>query len=136
MSDQDLVLKANEGFYAAFARGDFTAMEAIWAQDAPVACVHPGWPPLQDRVKIMQSWQGILANPPRPAIVALQPTVQLHGDTAVVICWEAIGNMYLVATNVFVRERGSWRMVMHQSGQTSHSPQGNTTPPSPQPTVH
>jgi ketosteroid isomerase-like protein len=137
VTDQDAVLAANEAFYAAFARGDFAAMQALWAQDAPVACVHPGWPPLQDRVKIMQSWRGILANPPRPPIVVLEPRVQLHGETALVICWEAIGNMHLVATNVFVRERDTWRMVMHQSGQTTHAPKSATpSPSSAQPTVH
>lgn len=136
MSDQDLVLKANEAFYVAFAMGDFTAMQAVWAQHAPVACLHPGWPPLQDRAKIMQSWQGILAKPPQPPITAVQPQVQLHGDMAVVICWEAIGNLHLVATNIFVRENGAWRMVMHQSGQTSHAPKGATPPSFPQPTVH
>lgn len=136
MNDQELVLKANEAFYAAFAQGDFTAMQAVWARSAPVACLHPGWPPLHDRIKIMQSWQGILANPPKPSIMVLQPQVQLHGDTAVVICWEAIGNLHLVATNIFVREGGTWRMVMHQSGQTSHAPKGVTTQQSRQPTVH
>ena len=136
MSDHNLVLDANAAFYAAFARGDFSAMQALWSQDSPIACVHPGWPPLQDREKIMQSWQGILANPPKPPIVALQPQVQLHGDMAIVVCWESIGAMHLVATNIFVRERGAWRMVMHQSGQTSHAPKGTTTPSLPQPTVH
>ena len=136
MSDQDLVLKANEAFYGAFARGDYPAMQAVWAESAPIACLHPGWPPLGDRAKIMQSWQGILANPPQPPITALQPQVQLHGDMAVVICWEAIGNLHLVATNIFVREGGAWRMVMHQSGQTPHAPKGVTPSVSPQPTVH
>lgn len=135
MSDEESVLKANEAFYAAFARGDFTAMQAVWAEKAPIACVHPGWPPMHDRVKIMQSWQGILANPPRPPISTVEPQVHLHGETAVVICWEAIGAVHLVAANVFVREGGAWRMILHQSGQTSHSPK--TKPPAaPQPTVH
>jgi hypothetical protein len=136
LSDEGAALKANDAFYAAFARGDFPAMEALWARESPVACVHPGWPPLHDRVKIMQSWEGILANPPRPPIVAVQPQVQLHGDTAVVICWESIGDMHLVAANLFVRERGGWKMVLHQSGQTAHAPKGLPSSPSPQPTVH
>jgi ketosteroid isomerase-like protein len=136
LSDRNLVLETNAAFYDAFARGDFPAMQALWAQDAPIACVHPGWPPLQDRIKIMQSWQGILANPPKPPISVLQPEVHLYGDTAIVICWEAIGSMHLVATNVFVRERGAWRMVMHQSGQTSHAPKGTASPSSSHPTVH
>ena len=136
MSDQDLVLKANQAFYDAFAQGDFKAMMAIWAQEAPIACLHPGWPPLQDRIKIMESWQGILANPPKPPIAVLQPQVQFHGDMAVVICWEAIGKIHLVATNIFLREDGAWRMVMHQSGQTPHAPKDANSSPSPQPTMH
>lgn len=135
MTDEEAVLKANEAFYSAFARGDFTAMEAIWAQDTPVACIHPGWPPLHDRGKIMQSWQGILANPPRPPIAMLQPQVQRHGDTAVVVCWELIGSTHLVATNLFVRERGEWRLALHQSGQTAHAPKSATPEPA-SPTVH
>jgi hypothetical protein len=136
LSDEDAVLKANEAFYAAFARGDFAAMQAVWAQEAPIACVHPGWPPLHDRVKIMQSWRGILANPPRPAIATAEPQVHLHGETAVVICWETIGDVHLVATNVFVREHGAWRMILHQSGQTSHAPKSAPPASEPQPTVH
>ena len=127
---------ANEAFYAAFARGDYAAMQAVWAESAPIACLHPGWPPLHDRVKIMQSWQGILSNPPKPPIAALQPQLQLYGDTAVVICWEAIGKLHLLATNIFLREGGAWRLVMHQSSQTHHAPKGVNPPTSPQPTVH
>lgn len=136
LSDEDAALKANEAFYAAFARGDFQAMESLWARENPVACIHPGWPPLQERDKIMQSWQGILANPPRPPIVAVQPQVQSYGNTALVVCWESIGAMHLVAANLFVRERGAWKMVLHQSGQTSHAPKDMPSSPSPQPTVH
>lgn len=136
LNDRDSVLMANEAFYNAFARGDFPAMEALWARSAPIACLHPGWPPLLDRAKVMQSWQGILAQPPRPPIAAVQPDVQLHGETAVVICWEAIGQMYLVAANIFVREAGEWRMVLHQSGQTSHAPKGAVPREGMQQTVH
>lgn len=130
------MLKENEAFYAAFARGDFPAMDELWARESPVACLHPGWPPLRDRVMIMQSWQGILANPPHPAIVVVQPQVQLHGNTAVVICWETIGAMYLVAANIFVREGNAWKMVMHQSGQTAHPPKGTPPAPPASPTLH
>ena len=35
------VLAANAVFYQAFATRDVTAMEAIWAVEAPVACTHP-----------------------------------------------------------------------------------------------
>ncbi len=42
---------------------------------------------------------------------------------AIVVCYETVGQFTLVATNVFVREEGAWRMVHHQSGETQ-LPQG------------
>ncbi len=68
MAEKEAVLFANEAFYRSFADGDFAAMEALWSRNSPVACIHPGWPPLSGRAKIMESWRGILANPPSPPI--------------------------------------------------------------------
>jgi hypothetical protein len=55
MNDSDAVLAANLEFYRAFTTRDVDAMEALWARQAPVACVHPGWPPLADRKAVMES---------------------------------------------------------------------------------
>lgn len=129
------LLLANEAFYTAFAQGDAVAMEALWAREHDVACLHPGWPPLKERDKVLQSWRGILANPPRPPIVALEPRAFLLDETGVVVCWEAIGAIHLVATNLFVRERGQWRIALHQSGQTDHAPK-RETPAAPPTRLH
>ncbi|MEE8533734.1 MAG: nuclear transport factor 2 family protein, partial [Alphaproteobacteria bacterium] len=43
MADEQTVLFVNEAFYQAFADGDLAAMDAVWAREAPVACIHPGW---------------------------------------------------------------------------------------------
>lgn len=126
--DETELLLANDAFYAAFAQGDATAMDDLWARHHAVACLHPGWPPLDERDKIMQSWRGILANPPKPPIAVLNPRAFLLGETGVVVCWEAIGQVHLVATNLFVREAGRWRMALHQSGQTDHAPKREATP--------
>src|SRR5205814_4582275 len=69
MTDSDAVLAANLEFYRAFATRDLDAMDALWARQAPVACIHPGWPPLADRPSIMASWRGILSNSDSPRIV-------------------------------------------------------------------
>jgi fumarate reductase subunit C len=68
MTDSDAVLAANLEFYRAFTTRDVTAMDALWARQAPVACLHPGWTALNDRDAIMQSWEGILSNPAAPRI--------------------------------------------------------------------
>lgn len=121
-ADTDEALAANAAFYRAFASGDYTAMDALWATTVPVFCIHPGWPPVHGRDKVMQSWQGILTTPPRPPIRALEEEVMINGTTALVVCFEAIGDIYLAASNFFVREEAGWRLVHHQSGQTERTP--------------
>lgn len=122
MSDEGDVLAANGAFYAAFAAGDYAAMNALWARQAPVACVHPGWPPVHGREKVMSAWHGILGNPPRPAVRPFGEHAMLLGDVGVVIGFEAIGDITLVATNVFARENGAWKMVHHQAAVTETAP--------------
>ena len=117
MDDSDAVLAANLQFYQAFTMRDVAAMDDLWAHRAPVACVHPGWPPLADRAAVMESWRGILANPDSPRIVCYDEQVFLYGNTALVICEEELDSGTLIASNWFVREDGQWRMAHHQAGQ-------------------
>ncbi|HEY1795916.1 MAG TPA: nuclear transport factor 2 family protein [Stellaceae bacterium] len=117
MNDADAVLAANLEFYRAFTTRDVDAMEALWAHAAPVACLHPGWPPLVERDEIVESWRGILSNPDSPRITCDDERVFLFGDTAFVICEEEIPGATLIATNYFVREAGAWRICHHQAGQ-------------------
>jgi ketosteroid isomerase-like protein len=117
MTDSDAVLAANLEFYRAFATRDLAAMEALWARRAPVACIHPGWPPLTERDGIMQSWQRILSDPDAPRIACFDERVLLYGEVALAICEEELDGGTLVASNLFVREDGAWRIAHHQAGQ-------------------
>ncbi len=49
MSDEQAILEANQTFYAAFATRDMAMMEQVWALEAPICCIHPGWAPLLGR---------------------------------------------------------------------------------------
>jgi ketosteroid isomerase-like protein len=113
--DDDDVLAANRAFYEAFRGDDIVAMDAVWARDTPVACVHPGWPPLLGRGRVMASWRGILSSG-APPIRAESPHVLRFGDAASVLCFEVVPGGRLAATNLFVREGGAWRMVHHHAG--------------------
>ena len=117
MIDQDAVLAANLEFYRAFAARDLTAMEALWARRAPVACVHPGWTALRDRDSIIESWAGILSNPDAPRIACYDEQAFLYGDVALVLCEEELEGGTLAASNFFIREDGVWRIAHHQAGQ-------------------
>lgn len=130
MHDIDAVLAANDRFYRAFADNDPAAMDALWAQRVPVACLHPGWPPLTDRDEIVESWRRILSNPAQKAPVCREPEVLLYGDMAMVLCYEDLGGQVLIASNLFVQEGGRWRMVHHQSGPVARPAEAAPQPSS------
>lgn len=122
MSQHEAVLFANEAFYQAFSNCDFKAMDEVWASDAPVACLHPGWHPLTDRKSVLESWDGLFRNGGSGKVQCRNPHVCLYGDTAVVVCFESLQDIFLVATNVFVRVGNGWKMAHHQAGPTNFSP--------------
>lgn len=114
--DEQEVLLANEAFYEAFETGDADAMDAVWAREAPVACLHPGWELLVGRDAVMQSWRGILLGGGAPgAIRCERPLARVAGDCAWVVCREVLSGGSLAATNLFQRESGAWRMVHHHA---------------------
>ena len=129
MAECDAVLFANEAFYQAFGDGDFGAMEAVWASETAIVCIHPGWEALTDRARVMESWRMILGSDDTPAIACREPCVTIHGEVALVVCYEAVGQSVLVATNGFVREAGAWKMVHHQAGPTNYRPASANEPP-------
>src|SRR5688572_28402055 len=107
-------------------------MDALWSHSAPVACVHPGWPPLVGREPVMASWRGIL-EAGAPPIRTESPRVQRIGDFAYVICFEVVPGGRLCETNVFVLEDGAWHMVHHHAGPVQMgSDDDDEAPPSPE----
>lgn len=121
-ADTAAVLFANDAFYLVFQTADYDQMDKIWSARDGVSCLHPGWPPLLGLRPVMESWSSILANPNQQAVTAHSAVVHLHGESAIVVCYETVGQFTLVATNVFVREDGAWKLVHHQSGETPTPP--------------
>ena len=122
MSDRDAVLFANEAFYVAFNGRDFPTMEQLWASESPISCIHPGGGAIFDREAVMASWKSILGHDSQAPIKFIGPRARLFGDYAAVVCFEVIAGNNLIATNVFVREDKSWKIVHHQSGPTAEDP--------------
>ncbi len=115
------VLASNEAFYAAFNTRDMNAMDRLWAERAPVVCLHPGSTALHGRNQVIRSWRAILGSDGAPRVAIEGPRVVMLGDTAMVLCYERVTDpdtgtgAVLAATNVFVRESGEWRLVHHHS---------------------
>lgn len=129
MSENQAVLFANEAFYVAFASGDHDAMEDVWAKSTTVTCIHPGWRHLQGRNVVMESWHSILDHPDSRNMKFRDATVTVHGDTALVICYEILPPNAAVATNVFVKENGAWHIVHHQASVTAPLEPGENAQP-------
>ena len=135
--DEEAVLAANREFYRAFAARDLAAMDALWAEESPVACVHPGWDALVGRDPVMESWAAILGGAGALQIRCESPRAFLLGPSAFVICHEVLGPGRLIATNIFAREQGRWRMVHHQAGPASQpQPAPATSERPPAGTIH
>lgn len=126
--DQAALLFANQTFYQAFAERDPVLMGTVWAEREPVTCLHPGWPPIEGRENVLQSWHAILTGPASPEIECLHARAGIHKDTGLVICYERIGQEYLLATNIFIRSGDGWLLIHHQSGPAPE-PAENMPPP-------
>lgn len=119
LTDDAEILAANEAFYDAFTRSDLETIEDLWASLTPVACIHPGWDALHGREDVIASFRAILGSGGAPRVTCVDPAATRMGDAAFVVCHEAIDDTHLVATNVFVREDGRWKLVHHQAGPMS-----------------
>ena len=123
MSQTDVaaVEAANAEFYAAFESVDIDRMHAVWDDDEDVTCVHPGWPMLRGRGRVMRSWALIFANTPYIQFFLTDVRADVLGESAVVTCSENIltsvgdsaGDALVVATNVFRLRDDGWRLVVH-----------------------
>lgn len=129
MSLQDDVLAANQAFYDAFDRCDLAAMEELWARAPGVACVHPGWAALDSRSSIMESWRVILETGHAPAIHCTDPRVTVTGEMAFVVCTEVLPGGELVASNIFVREAGAWKICHHHASPIARQVVVDRPPP-------
>ena len=123
MLEEAEVLFANDAFYNAFTSRDLPALEALWSSAAQLVCIHPGWPPLYGRKTIMDSWEGIFSSPHSPTITCDDAKANFLADNiCYVTCFELMESGATVATNIFLKEDISWKMIHHHASPTSASP--------------
>ncbi len=129
IEEERRVFEQNEAFYAAFNARDAGAMAALWSEEAPCACLHPSSPPIHGRAAVLRSWSQILGSPNSPLVACERTEIRRYGSTAIAFCFERVGDRksdqrtiaVLAATNVFVLERGEWRLVHHHSAPIATS---------------
>ena len=116
MSDYVAVLFANDAFYLAFTNRDMEAMDVAWSERPSITCIHPGWELLSGREDVIESWDAILSSGNSPSVAWHDASASVIGDMAYVVCYEELEGAYLMATNIFTREDGVWKLVHHQAG--------------------
>lgn len=124
--DANTVLFTNEAFYHAFSLRDYPAMEALWAREWPVLCVHPGWPALTEYAAILESWRRILRNPATGPVIPHHARVLAYGALATVVCYEEVQGTLLLASNTFALEAGEIRLVQHHASHCANPPPPET----------
>ena len=129
MSELQAIFFANEAFYLAFTGRDLRAMADVWAEKMDVCVVHPGWEPIYGREAVLESWHRILEASPSPEIVGQSPQVLVNDSVGTVVCFEEIKGNFLIATNLFVRQSGRWRMFHHHAARTNARPPEEGTQP-------
>jgi len=121
MNLESTLLAANAAYYDAFARCDLDAMAALWADDG-VSCVHPGWPPILGRERVLTSYKQIFANPHQEPVRHRCENFLLGEDGGRVFCMETVGETALAATNWFRRIDSRWRLTHHQASLLAFAP--------------
>lgn len=124
-SDVAAVTALNAELYAAFEAGDVDRMEAVWDDADDVRCVHPGWPMLEGRSRVLRSWSVIMANTSYIQFFLTSVEATVDGDLAIVTCEENIltavtgadgplsDSARVVSTNLFRRRADGWRLWIH-----------------------
>ena len=122
---RQVVQEANERFYRAFESLDRPALVRIGREfhGSHVACVHPGWSRLHGWEEVRRSWAAIFQSTTEMRFTITDVRVEVRGDLGWVHCTENIlsetrGSLSItaiLATNVFERQGGRWRLVHHHA---------------------
>ena len=118
------VRAVNQGFYRALESLDIQRMDAVWAHDGQLTCVHPGWPLAEGWAGVRATWLTIFQNTVSIEFEVVEERIDVRGDMAWVLCVERLrssadGTEFLeaavLATNIFRHEGGAWLLVHHHA---------------------
>jgi ketosteroid isomerase-like protein len=128
---------AESAFYAAFEARSLDAMMAVWASDDSIACIHPLAAPLNGHAAVEAGWHSMFeaAGQFRVQVEIAHEIRETDQVIRIVREYLVIGQETeprppILATNVYRREAGGWRMVLHHAAplQVGGSPPARTPP--------
>eukprot|EP00933_Yihiella_yeosuensis_P024958 TRINITY_DN19349_c1_g1_i1.p1 TRINITY_DN19349_c1_g1~~TRINITY_DN19349_c1_g1_i1.p1 ORF type:complete len:273 (-),score=45.54 TRINITY_DN19349_c1_g1_i1:72-890(-) len=110
------VLCANREFYDAFKARDAERMASVWMDSEKSCCVHPSSAPIHGYAPIVKSFAEIMANGGGMDIEFSNTAVTLCSGAGRVVCREKVGDVSLVAVNLFEQTQDGWKLSYHQAG--------------------
>jgi len=117
--------EAEIAFYEAIEQGDIKALGQVWSLDENIVCIHPGANRIEGRAQVLESFSDIFAESPSIGF-SISDALQTESDgLAIHLVREEIefdGQLVsiMVSTNIYHKEDGGWRMLLHHS---SHEPE-------------
>jgi len=127
VTDDEAVSAANTEFYAAIEAGDVARIAAVWDDADDISCVHPGWPAVRGRSRVLRSWAVIMANTAYIQFFVTDARATVEGDVGIVTCEHSLlarttdeetglgETARVVATNVFRQRDDGWRLWAHHA---------------------
>jgi ketosteroid isomerase-like protein len=127
VTDVAAVSAANAELYLAIEAGDVDRLAAMWDTADDIVCVHPGWPAVTGRSRVLRSWAVIMANTAYIQFFSTEVDVAVDGDVAIVTCEHGLlarsdeadtgfgETARVVASNVFRRRPDGWRLWSHHA---------------------
>jgi|TARA_B100000530_G_scaffold336358_1_gene290838 ketosteroid isomerase-like protein len=121
METTDSLIEANTRFYRAFELFDIEEMNELWDKELAVTCIHPGWPLIQGRSEILQSWINIFNNTMVMQFTITESSIKIEGEWGWIVCTESLRSVVngkvnegrVEATNIFRRVKNEWYLVHH-----------------------
>ena len=121
METTDSLIEANTRFYRAFELFDIEEMNELWDKDLAVTCIHPGWPLIQGRSEIPQSWINIFNNTMVMQFTITESSITIEGEWGWIVCTESLRSVVngkvnegrVEATNIYRRVKNQWYLVHH-----------------------
>ncbi len=117
--------EAEIAFYKAIEQADIQALGQVWSLDENIVCIHPGANRIEGRAQVLESFSDMFAESPTMGF-SISDALQTESDgLAIHLVREEIefdGQLVsiMVSTNIYHREDGGWRMLLHHS---SHEPE-------------
>lgn len=129
LSPEEALRAANTNFYAAFESLDLAQMEAVWAHDDEVSCVHAGSELLLGWDEVRDRWGRIFANAKRVRVALSCVWLRVEGNAGWVVCTERVTTAFtdgfddtrVQATNIFVRHEEGWLLVARHASPLASS---------------